>query len=148
VTTSIFAGVQASSQTDIALAKSLNERRGEAFLVSRVPTPSAKPGGCHANVQEYVRTHPGTQPVRGWLVEEFEGFTYFSAHSVVRLQDGSLIDITITPLDRDYPFIPHTGTEEEFERLRDGRPRVQYPPIDVSALGWCAPVADDDADKC
>jgi hypothetical protein len=80
------------SQSDVALAKSLDERRGEAFLVKRVPHPAAKPSECHANVEAYVKSHPGCEPVRGWLVEEFAGgFAYFNAHSVVRLESGLLV---------------------------------------------------------
>ena len=132
------------SQSDVVLAKSLNERRGEAFLVKREPYPTAKPSECHTNVEAYIRSHPGCQPVRGWVVEEFSDFTYFDAHSVVRLESGLLVDIT--PLNRDCPFITHTGTEEEFARLKDGCPRVQYPPVELGASCCSVPLEDDDCE--
>jgi hypothetical protein len=129
-----------NSQFDDELAKSLNDRKSEACCVNHLQYSPSKPNQCHGNVEQYVGTHPGCQPVRGWLVEAFEGFTYFNAHSVVRLKDGSLADIT--PLNRHCPFILHLGTDEEFERLRHERPRVEYPSIDFSALGYCVPVED------
>jgi len=53
------------SQSDDVLAKALDDRRGEAFLVNLVPHPAAKPSECHANVEAYIRNHPGCEPVRG-----------------------------------------------------------------------------------
>lgn len=81
-------------QQHVALAKSLNDRASEPVCVNPLEYPPSKPNQCHANVEQYVGTHSGCQPVRGWLVEKFEGFTYFNAHSVVRLTDGSLADVT------------------------------------------------------
>jgi hypothetical protein len=39
------------------------------------------------------------------------------AHSVVRAPDGSLHDITPNELEVSYSFVPHTGTQEEFELI-------------------------------
>ena len=78
------------SQQHVDLAKSLNDRASEAFCVGPLEYPPSKPNQCHANVEQYIGTHSGCWPVRGWLVEKFEGFTCFNAHSVVRLTDGSL----------------------------------------------------------
>jgi hypothetical protein len=131
-------------QSDVILAMSLNERKGEAFLVSRAPHRAAKASECHANVAAYISSHPDCQPVRGWLIEEFSGFAYFNAHSVVRLENGSLIDIT--PVNCACPFIIHRGTEEEFERLTRNCPRVQYPPVEFGEDFLSAPVEDEDGE--
>jgi hypothetical protein len=133
-----------SSQPDADLGGVLHQRRGEASLVSRAPHPAAKTSECHANVAAYIRSYPGCQPVRGWLIEQFDGFAYFNAHSIVRLENGSLIDIT--PLDCDCPFIIHQGTEEEFERLTRNCPRVQYPPAEFGEDFLSAPVEDEDGE--
>jgi hypothetical protein len=133
-----------SLMSDDELAGFLNERKRDAISVDCMHYPPAKASECHQNVEDYVRGHPGCQAVRGWLVEEFEGFTYFNAHSVVRLENGSLSDIT--PLNCDCPFIVHRGTEQEFGSLRHGRPRVQYPPIEPRGVTSCAPVEDHDSE--
>ncbi len=112
-----------SRQADI-FAKGLNDHKNSAVHIANAATllPSNK---CHDNVETYLKDHPECEPVRGWLVEEFEGFTYFNAHSVVRLKDGTLLEVT--SLNRPCRFLEYSGTKEDL--LRFGN-RLQYPPVD------------------
>ena len=68
---------------------------------------------CHDNVNRWCHENPGHRPLRGWLVTS----TLFDKHSVVDRGESALLDIT--PLDgRSYSyFLPHDGTEDEFEKL-------------------------------
>jgi len=77
-------------------------------------------------------------------IEQIDGVALFNAHSVVRLENGPLIDIT--RLKCDCPFIIHHGTLEEFERLTRNRPRVQYPPVEFREDVLSAPVEDEDGE--
>jgi hypothetical protein len=47
---------------------------------------------CHANAEAYVRENPDCLVIRGWLFEEFDGFTNINALSVIRRQDGSAMN--------------------------------------------------------
>ncbi len=69
---------------------------------------------CHVNVQHWCQEHPGHKCVRGWLVT---GGAIFDKHSVVDLGAGGLLDIT--PMsDRAFSeFLPHDGSEREFDTL-------------------------------
>jgi hypothetical protein len=40
----------------------------------------------------------------------------FAAHCVVETEDGKLIEITPHGASRDYPFIRHIGTDQEFQQ--------------------------------
>jgi hypothetical protein len=68
---------------------------------------------CHDNVNRWCHENPGHRPLRGWLVTS----TLFDKHSVVDRGASTLLDIT--PLDdRSYSyFLPHDGTQDEFEKL-------------------------------
>jgi hypothetical protein len=68
---------------------------------------------CHDNVNRWCHENPGHRPLRGWLVTS----TLFDKHSVVDRGASALLDIT--PLDeRSYSyFLPHDGTQDEFEKL-------------------------------
>lgn len=85
---------------------------------------------CHENVDRWTREHPEDACVHGWIIEtDQEGSTLFVAHSVVRLGDGTLADIT---LDRFHLFLPHTGSEQDFDYLRVNH-ASQFWPIASSA---------------
>ncbi len=78
---------------------------------------SPKLNFCHANVLAWVSRSPQHKHVRGFVVFDLRplvGHWRVCAHSVVELEDGSLIDITPSAVSQLYPFIRHTGTEEEF----------------------------------
>jgi len=68
---------------------------------------------CHDNVNRWCHENPGHRPLRGGLVTS----TLFDKHSVVDRGESALLDITA--LDgRSYSyFLPHDGTEDEFEKL-------------------------------
>src|SRR6266700_5498874 len=117
-----------SRLSDAELANSLHLRRSAARCVSRLQYPDARPNFCHENAEAYARQHQGCTLVGGWLIEDCSGWNYFIAHTVVQHPDRSLVDPT--PLPRQYPFIPHDGSDEDFALQRHNRPRVQYPPLD------------------
>jgi hypothetical protein len=77
-----------------------------------------KEGGCHLNVDTWVKANPGTAAVRGWVTYASFGIAIgLTAHSVVRDTDGQLIDIT--PLGNEgyrlpMRFISHVGDEQVF----------------------------------
>jgi hypothetical protein len=61
-----------------------------------------------------------TNQVRGYVIFDLRfvlGVWQVQAHSVVELEDGTLIDITPSGVSRPYPFVRHTGTEEEFAEM-------------------------------
>jgi hypothetical protein len=55
-------------------------------------------------VFDYYTTSQGRAPI-----------VKFVAHSVLELDDGSLIDITPSAASQRYPFLRHHGSDEEFE---------------------------------
>ena len=120
--------------SDSELANFLHRRRTEARFVNLQPSPSSDFNQCQANAEVYVRENLDCSVVRGWLFEDFEGFTYINAHWVVRRKDGSLFDPT--PIRRHCPFIEHEGTEEDFAIQTHNRPRVQFPPIDANGFDF------------
>jgi hypothetical protein len=81
-----------------------------------------KVGGCHDNVDHWVKYHAGHTAVRGWIVYYSGGndFVVYTAHSVVRDQNGELFDIT--PLcNNDHArgqFITHLGDDATFLATR------------------------------
>jgi hypothetical protein len=102
----------------------LFQRRNTGLVVERAsvaigdwhPTENR----CHENVSLWCLQKPTCQPVRGWLFFSFEGqmpYVQFMAHSVVRLEDGSLRDITPAQTFQLYPFIPAEGCEDEYAAL-------------------------------
>jgi hypothetical protein len=68
---------------------------------------------CHDNVNRWCHENPGHRSLRGWLVTS----TLFDKHSVADRGASSLLDIT--PLDdRSYRyFLPHDGSQDEFDKL-------------------------------
>lgn len=80
---------------------------------------------CHENVKEFVEKYPGYCQVRGFLVanrQPIADTTLVMAHSAVGAPDGSLNDITPSALDDRYPFVPHLGTDQEFELIAAAEP--------------------------
>jgi hypothetical protein len=89
---------------------------------------------CHDNVREFVEKYPACTHVRGFLVanrQPIADTTLVIAHSVVGAPDGSLHDITPSELDASYPFVPHTGTPEEFELIAASDPFMVEIPNDL-----------------
>jgi len=111
--------------SDAELGDRLNRRRGEAVFVPLETARGAEFNQCHDNAEACVRENTTCWIVRGWLVEDFEGFTYFNAHSVVQRSDGTWFDPT--PRRRECPFLSHDGDDEDFALQRLNRPRVQHP---------------------
>ncbi|MBS1164141.1 MAG: hypothetical protein H6R00_166 [Proteobacteria bacterium] len=72
---------------------------------------------CHDNVDQWVKLHPGSRAVRGWLAYVNYGVSIgYTAHSVVQGSDGSLFDLTPTlgPNAWRGPFIAHRGSDALF----------------------------------
>jgi len=113
-------------QSNEQLASMLNDRKGEPVFVS--PASCLLPeNNCHLNVAAYLKDHSECTAARGWLIEEVHGgLTLFYRHSVVRQKDGTLLDPT--RLVRQYPFLEHDGTADEFDALPN---MVQYPPPSI-----------------
>jgi hypothetical protein len=63
-----------------------------------------------------VAAKPEHKHIYGFMVFEFpiQGYVEIAAHSLVELEDGSLVDITPHGAEFEWPFIRHTGTMEEF----------------------------------
>lgn len=80
---------------------------------------------CHDNVREFVEKYPHLTHVLGFYVANrlpIADTTLVIAHSVVGAPDGSLNNITPSELDVRYPFVPHTGTPEEFALIAASEP--------------------------
>jgi hypothetical protein len=86
-----------------------------------------RPNLCHDNVDVWIGRSPEYQAVRGWVVFDFSTnplfhaspFVRFTAHSIICAPDGKLWDITPQPhVSQRYPFIQHSGTNEDFDSLR------------------------------
>ncbi|MBY3205040.1 hypothetical protein [Rhizobium laguerreae] len=94
-----------------------------------------KVGGCHDNVDHWVKHHTGHTAVRGWIAYMSGGpdHVVYTAHSVVRGPDGELFDIT--PLYNNDElrgrFITHTRDDATFLAMRIGSL------IDIRCQGNC-----------
>jgi hypothetical protein len=117
-------------QSDEELSLSLHNRRAEACDVPFVLFAGAKPNDCHENARKYAAEHQGCTLIEGWLIEQFVGWNYFNAHTVIELPDGSWIDPT--PMDGQHPFMRHLGNEEDFQEQRRNRPQVQFVRNDIT----------------
>lgn len=126
--------------SDAELANSLHSRRSEAICVPYLPYPCARANFCHENAEAYALEHRSCKLVRGWLVEDFSGWNYFIAHTVVQHPDGNLAGPT--PLRGQYSFIPHDGSDDDFALQRLNRPQVQYPPLDPLDCSHEPPLAE------
>jgi hypothetical protein len=93
---------------------------------------SPKERDCHNNVDRYVREHPGTAAVRGWIVDYVSPgvSTTYTAHSVVRsADDRSLFDITPLPENEMQRgnFIRHPGDDDAFFWMESQARRITCP---------------------
>lgn len=111
-------------------AATLYARRGGAVIVPRrlieINGWRPEPSECHTNAATVAAVDPKVKAVRGWLLFDFIGaFAYvrFTAHSVIELGDGELIDITppppINPNAGVYPFLRAELPEQDFQAASD-----------------------------
>jgi hypothetical protein len=111
----------------VAIAKSVLARRSDAVFVPfrRVtitghkdePDWHPQPKFCHDNVTVWVERNPQHKHIPGYVIFDLRsvlGGWQVQAHSVVELEDGTLIDITPSEVSGTYPFVRHSGTVEEF----------------------------------
>lgn len=75
----------------------------------------AREGECHSNAAAYVAEHGG-HLVHGFLLHQgAPWFVYVRAHSVVRLDDGDLVDPTLTDLARiGQTYFEYVGSADLF----------------------------------
>jgi hypothetical protein len=118
----IHHSTQTVAQNDYA--SGLYSRIDEAKYVRRVELSigSWEPpaNDCHANATILSRRDSRFFPVRGWLYFDFGGlleYVIFLAHSVVRVPNGEMWDITPIEGSQEYPFLPATESEKEFAAL-------------------------------
>ena len=76
-----------------------------------------QPKCCYQNVDLWIEQHPNCKAIRGWLVSIEEGFPVarFIPHSVIEEPDGTLVDITPTPVPLTRPFLRHEEGNEDFD---------------------------------
>jgi hypothetical protein len=108
-----------------AIARSVVARGSEAVIVpfrqvgmtgnQGEPDWHPRPKFCHDNVAIWVARSPQHKHIRGYLI--FDLRFLFGFWRVVELEDGALIDITPSGASQLYPFVRHTGTEEEFAEM-------------------------------
>jgi hypothetical protein len=95
-------------------------RRRSVRLLDTAGGPDWLPAAhhCHANVDRWVRYSPAHKRVRGFVLfgPQF-GVWRVTAHSLVELADGTLVDITPHGASQLYPFVRHIGTNEQFEEF-------------------------------
>jgi len=62
---------------------------------------------------------PEHKHVIGFLVFDMSPFGHMkiAAHSLVEIEDGTLVDITPHGAEADYPFVRHIGTHKEFSAM-------------------------------
>jgi hypothetical protein len=104
------------------LAKSVVKRLDQSVILRRIVarigewTPTVN--RCHDNVAIWVAKNPQHKHVYGFIYVDLrpnEQCIRLMAHSAVETEDGALCDITPLEASIDYPFIRHSGTDEEFE---------------------------------
>jgi hypothetical protein len=105
-----------------SLAKSVVKRLDQSVILRRVVarigewTPTVN--RCHDNVAIWVAKKPQDKRVYGFIYVDMrpnERCIRLMAHSTVETEDGTLCDITPYEASIDYPFIRHSGSDEEFE---------------------------------
>lgn len=95
----------------------------------RVPRVSVSHNGwqpefrkCHHNVVKWKELYPVCEIICGWLVFDLRatlGRTDLVAHSVIKSEDGTLMDITPVQSPAIYPFVRHIGDFEHYVTLID-----------------------------
>jgi hypothetical protein len=79
-----------------------------------------KAHACHSNVETWVRYSAAHKRIRGFLLQgPIVGFWKVLAHSLVQVEDGSLIEITPREGNQPHPFVRHLGTDDEFDAFAD-----------------------------
>lgn len=125
----------------------LFERRVTATIVppARVRVGAWQPTAkdCHLNVTVLCSANPRCRPVRGWIVFDFGDLVRFNAHSMSRLEDGAVYDITPVLTERLYPFLPAEENDADYCDFIAGH-IVQHVDYDVAtgrvSLGSAYPV--------
>jgi hypothetical protein len=119
-----FAYLKPPTEAMIAYAQALYARVAEGVVVPRVEVEvdgwKPSPNVCHENVFTWVDKAPGDKAMHGWLYFDFVDMlpmVRFTAHSVIETADHQLIDITPTPIPRQYPFIRASIPEDEFGQM-------------------------------
>lgn len=110
--------------SDERLASELHARRSEAVCVPQESYAKTKPNDCHENARMYAQDYSGCVLICGWLIEQFVGWNYFIAHTVIERPDGSWVDPT--PMRGAYPFLRHRGSDEDFAEQRLNRSQVSF----------------------
>lgn len=124
-----FPTLQASGLLEM-YGRAMLPRLEQATRVDRVAISkgnwSPEPNNCHENVGQWVEWHPGCEHLCGWLVFDFLehlGVIDLLSHSVLRTEDGKIIDITpLAPQAQGapvYPFLPHAGAQRVFEAINE-----------------------------
>jgi len=99
------------SKTHRDYAKALFERRHEAIYIPKISVelPNWKPriNECHDNCAEWYFYKMDCEVVHGWICIDLSaiGFYRFIGHSVIKNNDGSLIDSTPSTIEANYPFL-------------------------------------------
>ena len=107
----------------VEYAKSLVARRSEGVLAVHravsLPEWAPQMNQCHDNVQKWVSATPEHRRVFGYLICDYLdlGFRVVRPHSLVEIEDGTLVDITPRPIPWQYPFVRHVGSEDEFAEM-------------------------------
>jgi hypothetical protein len=89
-----------------------NRANGEEWL----PAPHY----CHDNAKIWVTHTPAHKRVKGFVVlGPLFGVYKVMAHSLIEVEDGTLVDITPHGASQHYPFVRHIGSDEDFEEFAD-----------------------------
>jgi hypothetical protein len=126
------------------LGRSLFEQLDQGVFVESVTDPDwqGEPGKCHENVERWIALHPADRPVRGYLVTPLSDFcAIFALHSLVRRQDGSLVDVT--PLEYQCRFIRYEMSDRQFGECKRHLGQIVYLPMDWADF-LAMPVTDDE----
>ena len=84
---------------------------------------------CHSNVERWIKISPGHKRVTGFLLQgPLFSFWRVLAHSLVQVEDGSLVEITPQEGNQLQPFVKHAGTDDEFEEFADRVKLIVRPP--------------------
>src|SRR5215216_2909595 len=102
----------------------LSSRRAEGVIArrARVSIGDWQPQRhwCHDNVKAWVAARPDHKHVFGYLIFDHRlllGCWTVTAHSLVENEHGELVDITPTEASKDYPFVRHFGSEDQFAAM-------------------------------
>jgi hypothetical protein len=103
-------------QLALALYGRLNEAVYLERAKARVGPWEPQMHYCHENVRDWVKYNPQHKHVFGFVFFDLSRFGYveFQPHSVIEMEDGTLVDITPHQASDDYPFLRHTGSDDEF----------------------------------